>query len=193
MEHLKEAPVAATTEPNKLIDEMVEKYLETEEQEHKGRVNVFVDCILNGVVEVSTQQQANEIARMMNQADADLERVEAMATAMVARAQQRVKSLEFLFKTPLQIWTTANLVGKKGRSILLEGGKLSLRAVKEQTRYVDRDATLAWAQQSYPDAVKMVPTVDTEKVIEWEAANKQTAPGREFTPAHDSFSVSIPK
>ena len=189
--------VAATAESQKsaasIIDEMVDQYLEAEEQETKGRVNVFAECLTGGLVEVTTQQQANEIAKMMNRADADLERVKAMAAAMVSRAEQRVNSLDFLFKTPLQIWTTANLISKKGRSILLEGGKLSLRAVKESTRYVDQAVTLAWAKEKLPAAIEMVPKLKTDVVLEWEATNQQAAPGRELTPAHDSFSVGVPK
>lgn len=175
------------------IDEIVEEYVADQEEQRGARVNVFRECIQNGVIEVHTETQASEIARLMNQADAEVERVQAIADAMVKRAQARVSNLEFLFKTPLEIWTSAKLVGKKTRSLILEGGKLALRTVPESIRTEDGAATLAWAQEKLPMAVEMVPKLKLDVVKEWEAGSLSVAPGRVKTPAHDSFKVSVPK
>lgn len=187
----------ATTEEAKpatpTIDEIVTAYVEDQDEQRQERFNVFRECIHDGQVTVSNEDQASEIARMMNRADSELEDVKAIAAAMVARAAARVKNLEFLFLTPLEVWTSAKLVGKKTRSLILPGGKLALRTVPESTKFVDKDATLAWAQEHYKAAVKTVEALDTDKVIAWEELEKKVAPGRESTPAHDSFKVSVPK
>lgn len=197
MEILKEAPVAAATEAAKpatpTVDEIVASYLDDQEQKRTARVNVFAECIKDGQVTVETEAQASEIARLMNQADAELEQVQAIAAAMIARAEARVKNLEFLFKLPLEIFASARLAGKKTRSLLLEGGKLSLRSVPESTRTEDAAALLSWAQEKLPAAIEMVPKIKTDVVKEFEELSQMTAPGRVKTPRHDSFKVSIPK
>lgn len=183
----------ACTPQTPTLDQMVEEYVADQEGQRQTRFNVFTQCIHDGVATVSTEEQASEIARMMNRADDELENTKAIAAAMIARAQARVNQLEFIFKMPLELWTSARLAGKKTRSIILPGGKLALRNVPESTKYVDKDATLAWAQVTCPGAVKMVPALETDKILEWEESSKLTPPGRVKTPAHDSFTVSVPK
>lgn len=179
--------------PTPTVDQIIEQYLDDQEAQSIKRVNIFDECVKDGVVTVQTASQASEIARMMNRAEHDLEDAKAIAQAMIDKAQARVKSLEFLFSTPLEIWTSVQLVGKKGRSLLLEGGKLSLRTVPESVRTEDAEALLAWAKEKLPTAVEMVPKVKTDVVKEYEKLSQTVAPGRLKTPAHDSFKVSIPK
>ncbi len=175
------------------IDEIVNEYLEDQTATLKGWANVFDECIRPDGVTVETEAQASSIARMMTRAESELEDVKATAVAMIRKAETRISGLEFLFKMPLQIWTTAKLIGKKTRSLVLEGGKLALRKVPKSTRFVDAAATLAWAQAELPEAVEMVPKLKLDAVLAWEEANGKAAPGRELTPEHDSFKVSIPK
>jgi len=184
IEHATETPT---------LDQIVEEYVADQEEQRGARVNVFRECIQNNVVTVSTETQASEIARLMNAADAEVERVQAIADAMVKRAQARVKNLEFLFMAPLEAWTSAKLVGKKTRSLILEGGKLALRTVPESIRTEDGAATLAWAQEKLPTAIEMVPKLKLDVVKEFEKLSVTVAPGRVKTPAHDSFTVSVPK
>lgn len=183
----------ACTPQTPTLDQMVEEYVADQEGQRQTRFNVFTQCIRDGAVTVSTEEQASEIARMMNRAESDLYGAEMVAAGMIARAQARVKQLEFIFKMPLELWTSARLAGKKTRSIILPGGKLALRTVPKSTKYVDQEATTSWAQESLPAAIEMVPKLKLEVVKEWEAANEKAAPGREMTPAYDSFTVSIPK
>lgn len=175
------------------IDEIVQSYVDDQDQQRQERFNVFTECIRDGAVTVSNENQASEIARLMNQADADLENTQAIAAAMVARAAARVKNLAFLFSMPLEIWTSVKLAGKKTRSMILPGGKLSLRHVPETIRTEDGAAVLAWAQQELPTAVEMVPKLKTEVLKEYEQLSGGLIPGRLKTPAHDSFTVSVPK
>lgn len=175
------------------LDEIVASYVEDQEAERQVRVNVFAECIKNGQATVTTEAQASEIARLINRAEREIEDVQAIATAMVAKAQARLKNLEFIFMTPLAIWTSARLAGKKVRNIVLEGGKLSLRKVPASIKTVDPANLLAWAQKDLPEAIELVPKVKTDVVKAWEAANENIAPGRMETPESDSFKVSVPK
>jgi hypothetical protein len=183
-----QAPPAGPT-----FQEVAEELIETELREKTTRVNVFADCVKDGQVTVQTEAHASEIARMINRARRELEDVQAIAAAMVARAEQRVKNLEFLFMTPLEIWTSAQVAGKKTRSLILEGGKLALRKVPSSVRTEDADALLAWAKEGLPDAIEMVPKVKTDVVKAWEVKEGKVAPGRVVTPERDSFTVSVPK
>ena len=110
---------------------------------------------------------------------------------MVRRAESRVKGLEFLFMQPLEIWTSAQVAGKKARSLILEGGKLSLRKVPRSVKTVDNEMLLEWAKKE--SLVEMVPKVKLDAVKAWEESTGEAAPGRTVTPEHDSFSVSVPK
>lgn len=176
------------------FDEIAESYVEDMTREERKRVNVFAECIKDGKVTVETADQASQIARMVIRADRELEEAKAIAAEIIHRAQARIDSLKFLFHTPMEIWTSVQLVGKKRRSVLLEGGLLSLRKVPESTRFEDAGQTLTWAQASLPAAVELVPKLTKlDLVLEWEKANKQPAPGRILTPEHDSFKISIPK
>jgi uncharacterized protein (UPF0264 family) len=185
------AAVAATLTPT--VDQIVEEYVADQEGERTARVNVFADCVKGGQVTVTTEAQASEIARMINRAEREIEDVQAIADAMVARAQSRLKNLEFLFMTPLAIWTSARLAGKKVRNIILEGGQLSLRKVPASIKTVDPANLLEWAQKELPDAVEMVPKVKTDVVKAWEKESDKIAPGRMETPESESFKVSVPK
>jgi hypothetical protein len=176
------------------LDEMIENYVEDQEGARLARVNVFSECIRKDrTVAVETEAQASEIARLMNNAESELENTKAVAAAMVRKAEARVSALDFIFKAALECWTSVKLVGKKGRSLILPGGKLSLRKVPTSTHYVDDKETLQWALLNLPSAVEMVPKLKLDVLKEWEAANDKAAPGRERTPEHDSFKVSIPK
>lgn len=185
MELLKEEPATVENVTLRLVDDL--------DQERNRRLNVFEECIRDGKVEVTSEAQASEIARLINHAESDLENTKAIAAAMVARAEQRLKNLEFLFMTPLAIWTSARLAGKKERSILLEGGKLSLRKIPASVKTVKPEKTLDWAAKNLPGAVELVPKLKTDAVKEWEQQAGKVAPGRVETPASESFSVGIPK
>ncbi len=187
------AAQVATAEPTPTIDEIVASYVEDQEKQRADRVNVFTECIRDGQVVVTSEEQASEIARLMNRADHELEDAQAIAAAIIRKAQARVDSLEFLFKLPLEIWTSAKLAGKKTRSLILEGGKLSLRKVPASVKTVDPVQLLGWAQIDLPAAVEMVPRIKLETVKAWEEQSGKAAPGREATPEHDSFKVGIPK
>jgi len=194
METATETTAAGSTqqEAEKLsVQSIIDAIIEDEGK----RPNVFAECIKDGTVTVSTPDQASEIARLITGAEDEVERTKAIAAEMVARAESRFNNLNALFLAPLEVWTSAKLVGQKRRSILLPGGKLAFRKVTGGTRYINGDnkPTLAWALEFLPEAVEMKPTIKTDAVIAWEELNKTTAVGREATVDHDSFSVSSPK
>lgn len=174
---------------------MIDQILEDEDVRETKRVNLFADCVKDGSVTIPSEAHASEAARMILAAQDELTRTKAIAEAMVARVQARLSGLEFLFMAPLEVWTSARLVGAKKRSILLPGGKLGLRKIPGGTRYVNGDnkATMAWALEFLPAAIEMKPSLKTDKVVEWEMVTKTAAPGRETVAEHDSFSVSVPK
>lgn len=194
MEAMKETQVAETVvEAAPTIELMVEQYEADAERERTTRVNVFAECIKDGAVMVSTESQASEIARLMNRAASDLENAKAIAEGIIRRAEQRVKSLDFIFKMPLEIWTSARLAGAKRRSLILEGGQLSLRKIPASVRTEEPAVLLDWAAKNLPGAIELVPKVKTDVVRAWEEEQKAVAPGRVATPEHDSFKVSVPK
>lgn len=175
------------------MQEVADELIETELREKTARVNVFADCLKDGKVTVATEPQASEIARMILRAEREVEDVKAIADAMVRRAEARLNGLEFLFMAPLAVWTKARLVGKKERSILLEGGKLSLRKVPASVKTVDPQLLSSWAVVNLGEAVELVPKVKADVVKAWEAKSGQIAPGRAATPESESFKVSVPK
>ena len=183
-----QAPEAPPT-----VTQVAEQVMEDQIVQHHGRVNVFTECIQNDVVMVTTEAQASEIARLITRAEADLEAVKATASAMVKRAEQRLSNLEFVFMTPLAIWTRARLVGQKKRSLILEGGQLALRKVPRSVRTEDPAALLTFCQANLPAAIEMVPKVKTDEVKAWEEKTEQVAAGRVVSPESESFKVSIPK
>jgi hypothetical protein len=194
MEAIKQTPAPLTLVPaTPTLDAMVEQYTEDQERERTARVNVFAECIKDGAVMVSTESQASEIARLMNRAAGDLEDAKAIAAGIIRRAEQRVESLDFIFSTPLEIWTSARIAGQKRRSIILDGGQLSLRKVPQSTKTVDPEALLAWCQKHLPAAVELVPKVKSDVVKAHEEKSGLIADGRQVTPEHDSFKVSVPK
>lgn len=195
MEATKSAPqeTEETVSATPTIDQILAEIAEDHGRQQAARVNVFAECIKDGQVAVHTEAQASEIARLITRAEADLDAVKATAAAMIARAQARLSNLEFIFMTPLAIWTSAKLAGAKKRSLILEGGQLSLRKVPMSVKTTDPEALLAWAQAQLPAAVEMVPKVKSDAVKEWEKASGEIAPGRTVTPEGESFKVSVPK
>lgn len=185
-------PILHALPPAPTFRDIAEEVVADHERENTARVNVFAECIKDGHATVSTESQASEIARMINRAESDLYAAELVAKAIVDRAQARLKNLEFLFMTPLAIWASAQLAGKKVRNMLLEGGKLSFRKVPKSVKTVDAAALLEWCQTNLPAAVELVPKVKTDVVKAWEEKDNEIAPGREVTPESDSFKVSIP-
>ncbi len=175
------------------LDQMVEEYINSEMVERGERVPVFKECIKDGTVTVSTEAQASEIARLITSAEKEIERVTAVADAMVQRAQQRLKSIEGIFIVPLSIWTSARLAGAKTRSMILPGGKLALRKIPEGTHYVDQQKTIEWAQVNLPSAVEMIPKIKTDAIKAFEEKENFVAPGREKRAAYETFSVTTPK
>lgn len=174
------------------FNDLVEAIIDDQTRESVKRCDVFRDCIKDGKVEIQSENHASEIARMVLRAERELEDVQAIADAMVARAQARVKNLEAVFLTPLAIWTSARLAGKKERSLLLEGGKLSLRKVPASVKTVDPQLLSSWAVVNLGEAVELVPKVKADVVKAWEEKSGQIAPGRAQTPESESFKVSVP-
>jgi hypothetical protein len=138
---------------------------------------------------VLQEEEAERLARLLVEAQQELEREQAAAKRRVARAAEKLQKFIYVFLPRLQSYARAALKGAKKKSIILGGAVLGFRTHPERTVTENLDALTKWAEVELIEAVTYTPRVSLTTVGEWEKKNGRLAPGRASQEETEVFSV----
>jgi hypothetical protein len=131
----------------------------------------------------------------MVEIQAEIERVTEAAALKVARLQDRLDGMNYVWFSALRDWAKAVIekVGGKRKSVILDNGVLGFRTSPEKVVTESEAELIKWAETECIEAVTYHPRVSVTKVAEWEAKNKKLAPGRKTVEPEEKFAIKPPK
>jgi hypothetical protein len=141
---------------------------------------------------VIPEDEAERLARLLVEAQQELEREQAAAKIRVARAAEKLQKFQYVFLPRLQSYARANLKGKK-KSVVLGSAVLGFRTNPARTVTENQEALTKWAEVELVEAITYTPRVSLTVVGEWEEKHGKLAPGRTQQEATEAFSVKAAK
>ena len=149
---------------------------------------------------ITTEDAANWYLRKLANFEAEKQRVQAQAAAIVKQLETDAEGLRYIYEGELIEWTRQELAkkGNRRKSLALLQGTAAFRTVPAGLKISDPAAALDFCRKNFPDAVKTAETLDAAKYREWaEALQKAGAEalpaGMETTPQREAFCVKFGK
>jgi len=112
---------------------------------------------------IDSEERANWYLRKMFNLQAELDRVNAQAAAIVHELEQKQRSLQMRFEDELAAWAEGKLTGQKARHIKLLQGTVGFRKVAARLDVTDQAAALAWLNEHPDEQAKVIEQVTTER------------------------------
>ena len=128
-----------------------------------------------------------------------LDRITRQTTVLLSGAESEVARTEENFLPQLQHWLTEN-PPRKGRTVQLGTGSVSLRRVSGGVRVVNADAAVAWAREHLPGAIarkvvtsERIVAADLERFVAGQPDDAPLPPGVVVEGDADRVYVNAPK
>ncbi len=140
------------------------------------------------VVDLKT---ANWVVRKIQEARAYGEAVQAWADAEANRAKQEEEFFLFHYGPQLQAVLNEEIEKQRGKrkSVKLPAGSMGYRSDPERLRVEDEAATIEWARQNCPDAIRTTERISRTAINEHFTTTGEMPNGCEVQPASERFFV----
>lgn len=170
---------------------IIARHLAELEEEQKAEREI-VSIVKDGRAQIDSFEQANIVAKVILDAQEDLDRAKGIAKKRIAQAEGRLSRLRYVFEGALKLWTQQQLRGKKKRSLILDNAICAMRKVPSRIVTESEEALKVWAERFLVDAIRYEPKLLMHMVEEWERKHGEPAPGRREEPEGESFRVKGP-
>jgi hypothetical protein len=144
---------------------------------------------------VRDEGHADSIVKLLVELEAEKDRIAASAETKIARLDERIKSINYVWFSALRDWAKKRLEETKAKrkSVILDNGVLGFRKIPAKTCTESEMELVKWAEVNLVDAITYRPTVSVTTVAEWETKNGKLAPGRRAVEEEERFNISAPK
>lgn len=130
------------------------------------------------------EQAVTDYLRLVARYEAERERIQAGAAALLRRVESKLRSLEFLRGSEVRAATARLIAGKKTKSFATVYGTAGFRRLPERLAVVDEDAILAPFIRT---ETKTVQSIDRAALTEHYKATGEIPAGCDVKPAEEVF------